>query len=91
MIPLVPIGGRVLVKPLQPPDTTDSGLVLVRDQVPETMGEVLAVASTGTPPVQVGDVVLFSWQAGQEVLIDGDRVLLLHEDDLLAVVQLEAV
>lgn len=90
MIPLVPIGNRVLIKPLQPPDTTDSGLVIVSDRVPETMGEVLAVPTVGEPQVAVGDVVLFSWQAGQEVLIDGERVLLLHEDDVLAVVDMEA-
>ncbi len=88
MIPLAPLGGRVLIKPLQPPDTTDSGLVLVQDWKPETMGEILAVPETGAE-VAVGDVVLFSWQDGQDVLIEGERVLLLHQDDLLAVVEAE--
>ena len=40
--------------------------------------------------VKVGDLVLFSWQAGQEVLIDGERVILLSQDDVLAVLE-EAV
>lgn len=126
MIPLKPIGGRVMVKPLQPTKQLESGLVLVEDAVPETMGQVLAVSDTAdpdrerlrealsiaattcadaeqaqvwseivsqtaphAPDVAVGDVVLFSWQAGQEVLLDGERVLLLAESDLLATVEQE--
>ena len=126
MIPLRPIGGRVMVKPLQPTKALDSGIVLVEDAVPETMGQVLAVSHTPdpavarlrealneaiaccpdiqtaegwaaliaevaprVPDVAVGDVVLFSWQAGQEVLLDGERVLLLAESDLLATVEQE--
>jgi len=126
VIPLKPIGGRVMVKPLQPTKELDSGIVLVEDAVPETMGQVLAVSDTAdpnvlrlrealneaiaccpdiqtaegwseliretaprAPDVAVGDVVLFSWQAGQEVLLDGERVLLLAESDLLATVEQE--
>jgi co-chaperonin GroES (HSP10) len=126
VIPLKPIGGRVMVKPLRPTKELDSGIVLVEDAVPETMGQVLAVSDTAdpdvarlrealsiaattcpdaeqarvwseivsetaprTPDVAVGDVVLFSWQAGQEVLLDGERVLLLAESDLLATVEQE--
>jgi co-chaperonin GroES (HSP10) len=39
--------------------------------------------------VQPGDVVLFSWQAGQELWIDEgrERLLILREEDLLAVVE----
>lgn len=115
-----------MVKPLRPTKELDSGIVLVEDAVPETMGQVLAVSDTAdpdvarlrealsiaattcpdaeqarvwseivsetaprTPDVAVGDVVLFSWQAGQEVLLDGERVLLLAESDLLATVEQE--
>lgn len=115
-----------MVKPLRPTKELDSGIVLVEDAVPETMGQVLAVSDTAdpdvarlrealneairlsrdddqmqewldliaetaprVPDVAVGDVVLFSWQAGQEVLLDGERVLLLAESDLLATVEQE--
>ena len=37
------------------------------------------------PIVQVGDVVLFSWAVGQEILIDDERYLLMRESDILAV------
>jgi len=39
------------------------------------------------PLVKVGDFVLFSWQSGQELVVDGERYLLLPEDDLLAVLE----
>lgn len=39
------------------------------------------------PIVQVGDVVVFSWQSGQELTVDGERFLLMPEDDLLAVLE----
>lgn len=87
MIPVVPIGGRVLIEPLGPPTETESGLLLVSDPVPETMGRVLSVGEAERPEVKPGDVVLFSWQAGQEVLIDGERVLLVHQDDILAILE----
>jgi co-chaperonin GroES (HSP10) len=48
---------------------------------------VLTDTAGTTSEVVVGDLVLFSWQAGQEVTIDGERVILLHQDDVLAVLE----
>jgi len=93
MTPIVPLGARVLVQPLQPQTTSASGIVLVEERVPETMGRVVAVGEVLPPlppdQVHVGDVVLFSWQDGQELLIDGARLIMLHQDDLLAVLDEE--
>ena len=86
MIPLVPLGDRLMVRPIAPPDETPSGLALVRDTTPETMGTVLAKGvDVASGEIEVGDTVLFGMHAGQEVVIDGDRVFLLHEADILAV------
>jgi len=94
VIPLKPLGERVLVRPMQPDTTTESGIVLVQDRVPETMGEIVAIGEVIPPlppdSVQIGDVVVFSWQAGQEVLMDGERLIMLYQDDLLATVEQEA-
>jgi chaperonin GroES len=91
VIPLKPLGERVLVRPLQPETVTASGIVLVEDRVPETMGTIVAIGEVIPPlppdSVQVGDVVVFSWQAGQEVLMDGERLIMLYQDDLLATVE----
>ena len=91
MIPLKPLGERVLVRPMQPETTTESGIVVVQERVPETMGEIVAIGEIVPPlpeeSVTVGDIVVFSWQAGQEVLIDGERLIMLRQDDLLAVLE----
>jgi chaperonin GroES len=91
MTPLKPLGARVLVAPLQPATVTASGIELIEGYVPETMGRVVAVGEIlpPLPPdvVKPGDVVLFSWQACQELLLEQDRYLMLHQDDVLAIVE----
>jgi chaperonin GroES len=37
--------------------------------------------------VKVGDTVIFPLEAGQELRLDGERLLLMKETDLLAVVE----
>ena len=91
MTPLTPLGARVLIEPMQPATVTESGIELIEGYVPETMGRVVAVG-TVLPPlppdaVKPGDVVLFSWQAGQELLLEQERYIMLHQDDVLAVVE----
>lgn len=41
------------------------------------------------PEVKVGDHVLFSWNVGQEILINEERYLLLHESDITAILEFE--
>ena len=90
-VELVPLGARVLVEPLAPKTVTPSGIELVEHYHPETMGRVVRCGVTVPPlppdAVKAGDVVLFSWQAGQELLLDERRYLMLHQDDILAIVE----
>jgi chaperonin GroES len=93
---LRPLHDRVIIKRLDNETKTASGLV-----IPETaaekpdQGEILAVGSgkkdeSGkvTPlDVKVGDRVLFGKYAGQTVKVDGDELLVMREEDIMAVVQ----
>ncbi len=94
---LRPLGNRVVVKPIEQEERTPSGLVL-----PETAkekpqeGEVLAVGpgewaedgKTRIPlEVKVGDRVIFAKYAGTEVKVDGEKLLILRESDILAIVE----
>jgi chaperonin GroES len=95
-ISLKPLGNRVVVKPQEEEEITAGGIVL-----PETAkekpqrGEVLAVGpgerndkGESVPlDVKVGDKVLFAKYAGTEIKLDGDKLLILRETDLLAVVE----
>jgi chaperonin GroES len=97
---LKPLTDRILIKPDPKPDTvTASGILLVEHGTPpENLGEVVSIPERAgvqcpdcghrvfvTPSVKVGDLVIFSSVAGQEIVIDGERYLMLREDDLLAI------
>lgn len=93
---LKPLGDRVVVKPLEQEERTASGIVL-----PETAkekpqkGEVLAVGAGARDEagkrvamdVQVGDMVLFAKYAGTEIKVDSDKLLILKESDILAIIE----
>lgn len=91
---LKPLGDRLVVKPLEDEEVTPSGIVL-----PETAkekpqkGEVLSVGPGARDDdgkridmdVSVGDKVLFAKYGGTEIKMDGDKLLILRESDVLAI------
>ena len=93
---LRPLHDRVIVKRLDNETKTASGIV-IPDSAAEKpdQGEVLAVGPGKRTedgkvlPVdlKVGDKVLFGKYAGQSVKVDGDEVLVIREDEILAVIQ----
>ena len=91
---LRPLHDRVIVKRLDNERKTASGIV-IPDSAAEKpdQGEVLAVGPGKKteegkilpPDVKVGDKVLFGKYAGQSVKVDGDEVLVIREEEILAV------
>jgi chaperonin GroES len=91
---LRPLSDRVVVKRMEEEKTTAGGIVLP-DSAKEkpAKGEILAVgegkrADNGNimpMSVKVGDKVLFGKYAGQEVKVDGADVLVMREDDIIAI------
>ena len=93
---LKPLGDRLVVEPKEREETTPSGLVL-----PETAkekpqeGEVVATGpgrrdddgNRIAMDVSVGDSVLYAKYGGTEVKIDGKKLLILKESDVLAIVE----
>ena len=91
-----PLFDRVLVKRVEEPTKTASGLFL-----PETakekpvQGEVLAIGNGRvsddgniTPLiVSVGDKVVFGKYAGTEIKVEGEERLILREDDILGIIE----
>ncbi|CAG9254727.1 MULTISPECIES: co-chaperone GroES [Burkholderiaceae] len=92
---LRPLHDRVIVKRLDQETRTASGIV-IPDSAAEKpdQGEVLAVGpgrrdNDGrriAPDLSVGDRVLFGKYAGQTVKVDGNELLVLREEDIVAVV-----
>ncbi len=85
-----PIEDKVLVKIIEEPQTTASGIVLpdTAEKDKPTMGEVMAVGDSEMIKVKVGDKVLFAKFSGTEVKINGEDHLILPSADILAVVEL---
>ncbi|GAA0733334.1 co-chaperone GroES [Clostridium oceanicum] len=90
-----PLGDRVVIKTVEAEETTKSGIVLpgAAKEKPQ-VAEVVAVGPGGLVEgkevkmeVKVGDKVLFSKYAGNEVKLDGEEVTILKQDDILAIVE----
>ena len=93
---LRPLQDRVIIKRLDNERTTASGIVIPESAAEKPdQGEVVAVGpgkitDNGTLiafVVKVGDKVLFGKYAGQAVKVDGEELLVINEDDILAVVE----
>jgi chaperonin GroES len=96
MLALKPLGNRVVIEPLEQEEITAGGIVL-----PETAKEkpqkglVIAVGPGDRDDegkrikmdVAKGDTVLFAKYAGTEIKLDGKKLLILRETDLLAIIE----
>ncbi|KFI08909.1 MULTISPECIES: co-chaperone GroES [unclassified Massilia] len=94
---LRPLHDRVIVKRLDQETKTASGLI-IPDAAAEKpdQGEILAVGNGKVQEngqvraleVKVGDRVLFGKYSGQAVKVDGQELLVMREEDIMAVVAL---
>ena len=92
---LKPLSDRVVIKMVEAEETTVSGIILTGSakEKPQ-VAEVLAVGPGGVVDgkevvmqVKVGDKVITSKYSGTEVKIDGDDLIIVRQNDILAVVE----
>ena len=91
-----PLHDRVIVKRLEEERTSPGGIV-IPDTAAEkpVQGKVVAVGKgkileNGTVrplDVKVGDHVLFGKYSGTEVKVDGEELLVMREEDIMAVIE----
>jgi len=89
-----PLHDRVVVRRMEEERTSPGGIVIpdAAAEKPER-GEILAVGSgkvldngdTRALEVKVGDKVIFGKYAGTAIKIDGEELLIMREDDIVAV------
>jgi chaperonin GroES len=96
---LKPLGSRVVIDPIEQEDITAGGIVL-----PETakekpqQGNLLAIGPGDRDEagkriamdVAVGDKVLYAKYSGTEVKMDGKKLLIMKESDILAIIESES-
>jgi len=89
-----PLHDRVIVKRLEEERTSPGGIVIPDSAAEKPMrGEVLAIGNGKVLDngelrglqVKVGDKVLFGKYSGTEVKIDGEEVVVMREEDIMAV------
>ncbi|APZ42124.1 co-chaperone GroES [Acidihalobacter ferrooxydans] len=91
-----PLHDRVVIKRMEE-ERMSAGGIVIPDSATEkpVRGEVLAVGNgkildngdTRALDVKVGDKVLFGKYAGTEIKIDGEEVLVMREEDIVAVIE----
>ena len=91
---VVPLGEKVVVKRLEAEQQTAGGIVLpdtAREKPQQGRvlsvgdGQLLGDGTRARHQVSEGDRVLFGSYAGTEVLVNGEELLILNEDDILAI------
>ena len=91
---ITPLGGRVLVRPLDSEVTSSGGIILPDSaQKRPQEGKIIAVGEGKTLdsgeveelPVKAGDIVIYPEYSGTEIKLDDEDYLLIDADALLAV------
>ena len=96
MAKLRPLADKILIKRLEAESKTKSGIVLP-DSAKEkpkrgtiiSLGDGKRLENGERAPFNVkkGDQVIFTSYAGTEIKIDGEELMIMSEDDILAVVE----
>ncbi len=91
-----PLGDRVLVKPLEAEEKTKGGIILpdTAKEKPQEgkvaavgKGKLLDNGKIQSLEVKVGDKVLYAKYSGTEIKLNGDKHLIIREEDVLAVIK----
>lgn len=89
-----PLADRVLVRPLETPTTTAGG-ILIPTVAQEKPVEGIVVATgpgryeNGTfipNSVQVGQKIVYGKWAGNEIVVEGEKLMIMEESQILGVV-----
>ena len=92
---LKPLADRVVLKMTEAEETTKSGIILAGSakEKPQ-IAEILAVGPGGVVDgkevvmyVKPGDKVIMSKYSGTEVKIDGEELIVVRQNDILAIVE----
>ena len=96
--PIQPTGRRVLLKRLEPEAVQSGTIIIPETAIPRSQRFGVVAVGNGEPmgdqwrnvaeEIEVGAVVLMGRYGGAEVTVAGNEYLLVHEDEILAIVNL---
>lgn len=92
-----PLGDRIIVEPIEQEETIAGGMLVLPETAKEKpqQGNVLAVGAGRRDEdgdriemdVKVGDKVLFAKYAGTEIKLEGKKLLIMKEADILGIIE----
>ena len=92
-----PLGDRIIVEPVEQEETIAGGMLVLPETAKEKpqQGKVLAAGAGRRDDdgnripmdVEVGQIVLFAKYAGTEIKLDGKKLLIMKESDILGIVE----
>lgn len=92
---LLPLGDRIVLKPISAEETTQSGIVLPGQSKEKTQqAEIIAVGPGGVidgndvqMQVEVGQKVVYAKFAGTTIELNDEEYIIVKQSDLLAIVE----
>jgi chaperonin GroES len=92
---LKPLADRVIVKPIEEESKTKSGIIIPDTAKEKSHKGVVIAVGTGKIvdgqmeklTIKVGDKVLYKEYGGDEFKLDGVEVIILKEEDILAIIE----
>lgn len=85
MSKLLPLGNKIVLKPLPEEKTTTSGIILPgQENTKPQCAEVIAVGPD-VDNINAGSTVIYSKYAGTDVKVDNEDYIIVKSNDILAI------
>lgn len=84
---LKPLHDRVIIKRLPEEEKTSGGIIIPDAAKEKPMGGEVLAAGPECATIKGGEAILFAKYAGTEFSAEGEDVIIMREDDILAVVE----
>ncbi|GAB7024348.1 co-chaperone GroES [Salidesulfovibrio brasiliensis] len=84
---LKPLHDRVIIRRLPEEEKTSGGIIIPDAAKEKPMGGEVVAAGPECKTIEAGQTVLFAKYAGTEFNAEGEDVLIMREDDIIAVVE----
>lgn len=86
-----PLSDRVLIEPAKAEEVTAGGIIIPDSAKEKPLKGTVRAVGSGTKDeemvVKGGDVVLYGKYAGTEIEVDGEKLLMMRQSDILAIVE----
>ena len=86
---LKPLADRVLIQPTPAEETTLSGIIIPDSAKEKPLKGTVIAAGKGTKDEEMilkeGDKVLYGKYAGTEIELDGEKLLIMRQSDILGI------